>query len=239
MTWANAKIKKIYVWTTKVRPDTWKPWANTIWYWTFDDRNANQITDVSWNWNDLTGGTMPTYTQVSWTNYAGNYANVSSWAVPNKSFWTMNAPMTVLVWVMVTATWQEYVSYFWRWTSWNEYQNSLIYWYNSWQFEYYEDKTSQSAKRVTIKSWVSLNTWYLIWYIRNWTSVTTYCNWVAWWTITWYSDTWDKTFYLWCSNGWWSERFKGEIWECVMENKIWTDTEVLNYYNLTKSKYGF
>jgi hypothetical protein len=229
MTLYEHELKNAYIW------EVWTPWANTVWYWTFDDRDASQITDFSWKGNNLTWWTMPTYTQVSWTNYAGNYANVSSWAVPNKSFWTMNEPMTVLVWVMVTATWQKYVSYFW--TSSSYYQNSLIYWYNSWQFEYYEDKTYQGTKRVTIKSWVSLNTWYLIWYTRNWTSVTTYCNWVAWWTTTWHSDTSNKTFYLWNSNAWWSERFWGKIWECIVENKVRTDEEVSDYYNQTKFNY--
>ena len=73
------KINKIRVGTQQVRPDTWTPWPNTLWYWTFDDMNANQITDVSWNWNNITGGVMPTYTQVLWGNYAWNYNNVSSW----------------------------------------------------------------------------------------------------------------------------------------------------------------
>lgn len=228
------KIKKIYVWDKQVRPATWNPWPNTIWYWTFDDQNANQITDVSWNNRNLTWWTMPTYSLVSWTNYAGNYSNVSgntaqSWRL---SPW---GNYTLLVRVKPTTNSACYVSEIYG-ASWSiENQDSIIYWYNSGKFEFYTFKTNNSDRRVTIKSWASVNNWYLIWYTRSWTSVQTYANWQASWTLTLFSDSYGSLLYLWSAISW--GRLPWQIWECVMENKVWTATEVLNYYNQTKSSY--
>ena len=47
MTWANAKIKRIYVWTTKVRP---------VWKYSYDFRNksTSQITNDWWTYSAWT-----------------------------------------------------------------------------------------------------------------------------------------------------------------------------------------
>lgn len=214
----------------------WRPWDSTLAYYTFNDQNSSQITDFSFNWKNLTWWTMPSYVLVSWTDYAGNYANTDTTSAPYVSFWTSHNLVTVLVWAKPTANGQCYISYVWRDSSaTDDYQNWIIRWYNSWQIEYYESKTNSTSVRATIKSWVSLNTRYLVWYTRTGNSIKTYVNWTTWWTVTWISDTWNISFYLWCSNLWW--RFKGQIWECIIEYKIWTIDEILEYYNSTKSKY--
>lgn len=214
------------------------PWANTIGYYTFDDQNANQITDSSWNNKNLTWWVMPTYTLVSWTNYAGTFTNVNSSNIaPSYSdLWTFDWDYTILCWVKPTANTASYVNIFHAEEWWIGLQQiSLIWGYNSWQFEYYDDETGWTTERTTIKTWASLNTWYLVGYTRNWTSVKTYCDWVNTNSITWNNTANQKTFYLWSSNGW--DRFPWQIWECVIENRTRTAEEVLDYYNYTKSNY--
>lgn len=249
------ELKNAYIWNNpvkratmrvngvekQVRPSGWQPWANTLWYYTFDDQNANQITDFSWNNRNLTWGTMPSYALVDWTNYAGNYRNVSSGYAPNYSnFWALDGDFTMLVWVKPTSSSQSYVnSLYYNMGQYREHQISIIWNYNSGQFEYfdyYDPGWAGVTKRTAIKTWASTNIWYLIGYTRNGTSVITYCDWIAWNTITWNNSTISKWLWLWSSNGW--DRFKWQIWDCVIEDKARTAQEVADYYNLTKWNYG-
>lgn len=208
----------------------WKPWANTFWYYTFDDQNASQITDFSGNNRNLIWWTMPSYTIVSWTNYAGNYANVSWSAAPYTNYSSLSTNFTILLWIKPTTNSSGYAFYL-RSTSWVSWQIALIYWYNSETFEYFDDNNH----RTTIKSWASVNNWYLVWFTRSWNTIQTYANWSAWNSITGIASTWFGDFYLWSSISW--DRLKGQIWECVVENKVRTAEEVANYYNQTKSNY--
>ena len=211
---------------------------NTIAYYTFDDQNANQITDCSWNNKNLTGGTMPTYTLVSWTNYAGTFTNVSSSNIaPSYSdLWTFDWDYTILCWIKPTANTASYVNIFYAEEGWfGLHQISLIWGYNSWQFEYFDDTNSWTTKRTSIKTWASLNTWYLVGYTRNGTSVKTYCDWVNTNNITGNNTAYQKTFYLWSANVW--GRFPWQIWDCVIKDIVMTATEISDYYNQTKSNY--
>lgn len=211
----------------------WKPWENTFWYWTFDDQNANQITDVSWNWNNLTGRTMPTYIQVLWSNYAWNFNNISDWWTPYCR-WTIDSnKFTVMLWLKVLATWQQYII--------NMYDNSignvpaLIYWYNSWQIELYSFQNGNTY-RSTIKSSTALDTWYCIWYTRNWTTMKTYLNgaYVASSTIP--VVTWLVEFTI--GSTWGSTRFHWQIGEAVLKSWVEEDLSYMSdYYNSTKSNY--
>lgn len=241
MVLVQKELKNAYIWEYQ---EWWQPWANTLGYYTFDDQNPNQITDFSWNNRNLTWGTMPSYTLVDWTNYAGNYTNVSSGYAPNYSnFWVLDGDFTMLVWVKPTSASQSYVNslyYIMNTTEqFFEHQISIIWNYNSGQFEYFDYYTPGWAgvtKRTAIKTWASTNTWYLIGYTRNGTSVITYCNWTAWNTITWNNSTTSKWLWLWSSSG--ADRFKWQIWDCVIESKTRTAQEVADYYDQTKANYG-
>lgn len=221
------EVQNIYIGEYK----EWTPWANTLWYYTFDDQNASQITDFSGNNRNLTWWSMPWYTLVSGTNYAGNFTT-GSWLAPtNTSYWAMDWNSTVLAWVKPTGNGSWYVSsYSGSWPN----QFALIRWYRNWQFEYFNQLGSTDL-RTTIKSLVTLNNWYLIWYTKSWTSVKTYCNWVAWWTLTDGTNSNNKKFHIWSSDGW--DRFQWQIGVLIVENRIWTADDFLNYYNQTKSNY--
>ena len=214
-----------------------QPWANTLGYYTFDDQDTSQITDFSGNNRNLTWWNMPTYTLVSWTNYAWVFSNVSSSnAAPSYSYWPMNWNYTILCWVKPTANTASYVNIFHASQWWRAlHQISLIRGYNSWQFEYFDDLSSWATKRTSIKTWASLNTWYLVGYTRSWTSVKTYCDWVNTNSIIGQVSTYQKIFYLWSANVW--GRFPWEIWECVVEDKVRTAEQRASYYNQTKANY--
>ena len=231
------KIQRIYIGDHYQVYPKWKPWANTMGYYTFDDQNASQITDTSWNNRNLTWGTMPTYTLVNGTNYAWVFSNVSSSnTAPSYSYWPMDWDYTILCWVKPTANTASYVNLFYAKGGWlGLHQISLIWGYNSWQFEYFDDANNWTTKRTSIKIWASLNTWYLVGYTRNWTSVKTYSDWVNTNSITGNNTANQKTFYLWSSNGW--DRFSWQIWDCVVENRVWTAQEIADYYNQTKASY--
>lgn len=232
------KIQRIYIGDHYQVYPKWKPWTNTMGYYTFDDQNASQITDTSWNNRNLTWWTMPSYTLVSGSNYAWVFSNVSSSNIaPSYSYWPMNWDYTILCWVKPTTNTASYVNIFYGWTTGNEHQISLIRGYNSGQFEYFDyTDAGHITKRTTIKTWASLNTWYLVGYTRNWTSVKTYYDWVNTNSITGNSSSYNKTFYLWSANVWLS-RLPWQIWECIIENKVRTAQEIADYYNQTKASY--
>ena len=224
-------VKEVYVWTTKVRPTWWKPWANTIAYYPFDDQSSTQITDATWNWYNLTWWTMPSYSLVSWTNYAGNYNNYNSGTVQGHSFYSSLSSYTLLFWAKpINWSWNQFVTQLYD--SWS-YQTAIIYWYVSWKFELFA--VSWSAQRVDIATSVSTNTWYLLWYTKSWTTVTVYCNGTAWTSIT-YNSTPKNYLYLWWSNAW--DRFHWMLDNVIIENKARAAQEISDYYNSTKWNYG-
>ena len=97
--------------------------------------------------------------------------------------------------------------------------------------------------------WVSPQTssFYLYSFSIDWRTCRIYKNWVLQGTYTWYVDirggssTW-WYFYLWSWRGytyseapnWFANAY---IWECILDWKIRTQTEIQEYYNLTKSLY--
>jgi len=214
------KVKKIYQWTNLVRP-VWKPWANTLGYWTFDDQNVNQITDVSWNWNTLVYGAWNkiTYSLLSWTDYYWNFNRSQYW---KDITWISN--YTWCMWCKISQTWQQYITM----NNWID----LIYWFNSWQIEVY-DYYWWSSYRSTLKSNTQLNTWMCIWFSKNWSTVTTYYNW---------SKVWTPSFANYQLTGvwiWWNQS-QWLIWSLnnvILEDRVWSDSDWSNYYNLTKSNY--
>ena len=217
----------------RVEQQGWQPWANTVGYWTFDDQNANQITDVSWNWNNITGGVMPTYTQVLWSNYAWNYNNVSSWETQGYH-WTIDSnKFTVMLWLKALATWQQYVLN--MTTSNNGNSPALIYGYNSGQIELYSYQ-SGTTYRSTIKSSTALDTWYCVWFTRNWTTMKTYLNGAYVASVTIPVVTWLTNFVL--GSVWNSTRFHWQIGEVVLKSGVEEDLSYMsNYYDQTKANY--
>ena len=237
------KIQRIYVGDHYQVYPKWTPWANTFGYYTFDNQNASQITDFSGNNRNLTWWTMPSYTLVGGSNYAGNYTNVSSGVAPSLSYSTLGWNFTMLVWVKPTASSQSYASCLHGNTSGNLFQQKALIWnYNSWKFEYYDswkNNWTSFTYRTEILSGVSLNTWHLIGYSHTnsgWTStIQVYGDGVTWNSVNSITTSVSFSLYLWSSNA--GDRLKWQIWECVVENRVRTAQEVADYYNQTKATY--
>ena len=206
----------------QIRPVWWRPWANTIAYYSFDDQSNSQITDASWNWYNLIW-TAPSYQQLSWTDYY--------WVFTGSQWWgcnmTISWDFTQIMWINISNTWQQYMSIVYS-NDWTSAQISIIYGYRSWEIEMYTP-----GNRATLQSSTQLNTWYLV-------SITKES-----WTLKWYingvyktqfstSVTWAE-FYLGRANLW--GYFKWGINNCILENKVRTAQEISDYYNQTKWNY--
>ena len=222
----------IDVQSSSITTDFWRsPGVNTYAYYSFDDRWVSwYIKDDSWNWRNAIWWTQPSYVLVSWSNYAWDFNNSSTWTSPVADIsWITNTKFTEVVRVKPVADWQQYISYI-LWS----YQQAIIYWYNSKQIEFYSyDWTN---RRITIKSWVNLNQRYCIWFTRNWTTIKVYCNWEYVWSITVPTYTIANINVWWA---WWSWRFHWLIWAMILENNVeWSLSDFQSYYNKTKNHYA-
>lgn len=223
------KIQNIYIGTQKVRPPYKRePWADTIAYWTFDDQSTTQMTDVTWNWNNLSfsSWTPPTYTLLDWTDY---YATFSWGSFSTSNFTYSWNKFSEVFWVKITATSRMYLSAIGI----SSPNVAVIYWFNSWQIEVYS-YINPTTYRTTIKSNTPQNTWMCIGVVRDTNSVDTYYNWqlvnsgVTWWQC---NVSWA---YFWGTT---NEPLKWSQNNIVLESRLWTAQDMENYYNQTKAKY--
>ena len=201
----------------------WKPWANTLIYYNFEDN----INDQSWNSRNATSGWTISY----WTTTQGKkYINLSSWwlVFPNLSYST---PTTFAVrfkqnsssgddWVFDMSTWWwDGVIMRVRWT---QFATRYPNWWTSKSVSF---GTSWSLAVVSCSSsWIN--------YYMNWNST------AVWTTTAWnstYTASWSRIWTEWQSN---YERNQDlYVWSFIIENKAWTVDDYINYYNLTKSNY--
>ena len=165
MTWANAKIKRIYVGTNLVYP-IWKPSSNTQIYMPLN-WNAN---DYSWNWKN---GTASNITWDSWWKWWCASFNGSSSYISFPSL-TTTSNTTINCWIKTTMSGtgeiiqlctstkslEIYVS------SWK----SQLVLYNNWQTAYVVTGTSSlSMDYSNNRIWLHTN-WHsnpYSWYIDN------------------------------------------------------------------------
>lgn len=221
----------IVVQTSSVQTDFWrKPDSNTFVYYSFDDQWINwYITDNSWNWRNATWWTQPSYVLVSWRNYAWDFYS-TTWNIPSWNIsWITTTKFTEVLRVKPVADWEQYITYI-AWT----YQQAIIYWFMSKQIEFYS--YANWNYRTTIKSWVSLNQWYCVWFTRNWTSIKVYCNWEYVWSITAPTSSTISNIRVWWESS--SSRFHWLIWAMILENNVeWSSSDFMNYYTKTKTSY--
>ena len=230
-TWTFTKWADVYMSELKNAyiGEVWTPWADTIAYWTFDDQSTTQMTDVTWNWNNIplvSWSTAPTYTLLDWTDYYATFSNnrFNSSSLP--SAWSS---FSCVFWVKIADTSKMYLVAIWI----NSPNVAVIYWFNSWQIELYS-YINPTTYRTTIKSSTPQNTWMCIWFVRHTNSVDTYYNWqLVNSGVTWWSSNNDWAYFWWSSN----ERLKWSQNNIILESRLWTAQDMADYYNLTKSNY--
>ena len=215
----------IVVQTNSVQTDFWrKPWVNTLAYWNFDDRSASQITDATWNWRNLTW-TIPTYAQLSWTDYYWIFSWSNWWKLTN---WWVYDNFTLVLYMRITNTsWHQYIFDIQSSTR----QFAIIRWYSSWLLELYNETT-----RFTIKSSTPTDTRMMIWITKSWSTIKAYYNWqYANQSTSWVISSTINFTSLWMSN-WW-DYFKWYLNNVILEQWIRSDSDFANYRNKTKWKY--
>ena len=228
----DTPISKVFLWDTQVRPSGWwgwQPWANTIAYYPL----TSDFNDQSWNGYNLTndGGVISNVWWIDCGYYNGssysiitsqpslsNTRTISCWRMPTSTSWVM--------WIVVT------------WDTHNA-PNMWGLQQNSWEIRWSEWRTLNQS----VNSWVAVtvNNWYyLVTTINNGTTAKIYVNWnlentitrstpiIAWTNI----GIWSK------SSPTYSEKAIGYVSNAIIESVAWTDQEILDYYNLTKSNYG-
>ena len=211
----------------------WKPWANTLAYYTFDNQtllnSATNTVDASWY----------SWAWAFWEWYNGWYsANISSWwpialsiKIPQQDF-TICSCIKFNSYPPASWTW-----YWWFGNLWTSYSRIHCQFYYDWstpvlQFWQYQSWSWYSQSGVTPATWIlSANTWYKIVLVRNWTTVSIYIDWqLIWsWTDNYRNSTQTDTYYLWTSFDINARKLNWYIDNVIIENKARTLDEIQKY----------
>lgn len=231
MALVQKEIKKVYLWSTQIRPPTAPrtPWANTVAYYEFN----NNLNDSSGNGYNMS---LRTWTVAY---------NTTSWGAKYAHF--NNSTYTNYTTISIDAT-KSYTISFW-------YNPQYDYW-NDWRRPIFELWISGSNTFLTVYStlysfsdtWFTstqifsptINQWYYITIVRTPTAITYYVNntVVASWTITntnggnarfKFNQVWDTD----------SSNYANNIYisEFIIENKERSGQEIQDYFNNTKMFY--
>ena len=209
----------------------WKPNANTIAYYPLT--SSTTTSDIKWWYNLTVWHSSPTFWTYQWVDCAK--FNGSNNDLYNNSLnpWAYGHQFTISLY-----------AYFWWWSTailiWNVYKTGSNY-YN---FSLWKNPNASYINMEWVNFWtISTNSWW--WHnlvvTCNERAVTTYVNWVQQNTGTlWLSLSNNWVWRLWVTEDGWNYYyyFNGWLSNVIVENKIWTSTEVSNYYNQTKWLYS-
>lgn len=208
----------------------WQPWANTLWYRPLT--SVTTSTDQSWNNKNLTTytGTVSywTYKWVDCWYFSGAWINNSSlslWNTITLNFW---------VYIENTTYSNQIVSVLWpsTWDS-SHGTNVLSFWYNTNDWKYSLSSFDGSAEVFIYENITGkrVNVCYMY---DNWTC-TIYVDWT-------YKNSYSHNI-IWSTHlslGYWNSGDKMYGWgisNVILEDKVWTATEITDYYNQTKWDY--
>ena len=232
------KLKRILIYPDgvtekQVYPAWWKPWANTIAYYPLE----TDTNDYSWNGRNLTN---------SWITFSWWFWNFN-W----NSYWYINNG-SLLQWTYTVNFWYRKNISWWN-TAMDLYNNNLSD--NSYNSAFMRIALySGGYEEVAIANWTSNTTWAqsgtgaivsgILWW--NWYNIVgtfnqnilkIYANWVLLWTKT-ISWTYTPTTYF-AIGRWynWVYPLYWQISRFIIEDKEWTQNEITEDYNQTKSNY--
>lgn len=247
------KVNKIYVWNKLVFP-VWKPWANTVAYWELngnwnDTKNNYWVTTYTttnynsdwyvWAWN-------PTYN----TYRNGKKCAYFDWTRALK-FPALPIPsntLTFSVWIKINANQSSLADAFQlrEDSSGNGNSTALEFCTQNWKIypqwiwcTSSTGKTWQTAYTTTGITYsldtrynvvVTFNAWTLKFYVNGSLIDTATGN-------AWLRNNWETPSYIWWQyKRYWSiaTYLNFYIQDVIYENKVWSDTDVLNYYDITK-----
>ena len=221
------KIQRIYIGTNLVRPK-WHPWADTIAYYPLN--STTTVNDQSGNNRNLTNSWV-TFWIYQWVDCAS--FNGSSYMYRSDSLFIWSADFTVNLWYSRGGEFFNHSNIISIWTA--NWTNSFIIW------------GENNTNKIMIWGWTNdrntgyvppLNTWINICVTHSNWALNVYVNWslIYTWTVSYTITSTATNIWSWVQ---WSSWLK-MIWlqsELILENKVRTDAEISNYYNLTKSTY--
>lgn len=222
-------------------PYEYEPNENTLAYRPLD--SVNQLADLSWNNLDL-GIISQDASRISFIdNYALFVKDSSGMYSP-----TLNLPnsFTVACWVYPLEPDAMSYNSIWNWKRWwsdwaKYYQLSVWFWWDP--FAYYASLYWVTSIHNTFSS--RPNGWLRIVCTFDYNSwvTTMYINWDKVWTSTGtkWSNNYDQiVLWYWIEWAWYWHYLK--IWSklsnFIVEDKVWSDAEVLEDYNLTRWRYA-
>lgn len=209
----------------------WKPWANTVVYYPLD----TDFNDYSWNWKNLTWRNWAVIWTLNWVRCLDLTATNSSLygVVSNLPQW--NQDRTNMFYVQWRA-FGTYVVYHY-WTSWNYHQEDTV-WTNdafsskciSWSSYWYGVDSPSNYGQINQRMHIAITTsgssdqkMYINWqYVANWNETGLNTQWVNLWLWGLYNWNYPLNWYL--------SKF-------IIEDRVWTDQEISDYYNQTKWDY--
>ena len=241
------KIKRVLIWQNwtekQIYPAGWKPWANTVAYWTLDkDYPWWIITDESWNWRELGWGHMswyanPTIATLWWVNCFeftdGWYLFPHSW---DFSLFSWKQAITISVWVYITQfNWWAFNVLF---SLWNTNHNSFTAYYDNSSIRLTDYWSDLTASAISLNTWLNLiftaeansNTWKIC---VNGVEQTT-----SWWVSSYAWISWSNfniNRFFWDGGAFWIRWYMSNF---IIENIERSAAQKLSYYNQTKWNYG-
>lgn len=246
----DTAVSKVFVWDTQVRPNGWRPWANTIAYYPLN--STTTVHDMSGNWYNLTNWNSTPFEIYYWVNCA-------KFTTSNRNFFECSSLNAVTLWNIFTVSFR-YNSNYPSNTSKAETQYKYVNMtkmsnYRWWNFGFRKNggSTQYSYGLEILNNWSSYfigrnntnfptaNIWHneigiynngtlsfffdgtLIW-TRTWTIQSTTDCILEIGRCVWSSSTIDSYYQWWMS-------------EIIIENKARTAQEIADYYNQTKGNY--
>lgn len=236
----STPIREVYVWSTKVRPAS-QPWpvmnflAHYPLEWNLNDTSWN-----GYNWSltwTISYVTLSSGKKVLSVNYSGKTQVTTT---------LTTAPATASVWIYKDPTndphpwywkkfmWQDVDNYNWNWEVWAWWLFGYGDW-QSWPNWYY----LKSQDKDIISYDLTQSTWIHLCWVYDWTTTHFYVNWVEIWTMVkpFIAQT---AFYFLDTSFTWDASYRRYYWMmsevCLLTN-AWSSSDVLDYYNATKSDY--
>lgn len=227
LNWEEYLIREYQEW--------WKPGANTIAYRPLN--STDTVSDLSGNWYRLRNNQ---------TLYSSNWDSISFKNTSRScSLYCEDIPIwqnyTICYWFKSAVTSSDdiscsycvrtYISSTWCWQTLNHiYSSSNEDW-----IQQYVAKNNTTWDKYILPNIRTTRDWNMYTITKQGSTYKVYLNWALIATDTWYDDTRNATIYigawpLWNLFRWYISRF-------IIENKVWTDQNDLDYYNQTKSLY--
>ena len=218
-------LKKL--WPSEL-PNYWNLLSGLVYYSDFKGTAHNLVDWVNWT---VTGATLV----ADRFNNSNSAYNFTAWlnriqsTISNNPLWA--SPRSHSNWMYITAvtTWYENIIWLWNTSTNNMYSYTLV---NNWTLV-----CSQYWGSSPTLTTLSLNTWYHLVWVYNWTKFITYINWVKLateWTYA-INTTWTNI-WIWALSTLWNTMV-WKISDVMVWNRVLSANEVSQLYKLTSKDY--